>query len=80
MVRKEIFCQCTPECCFLLKDAEWAKQNYAQAWQPAKVLIDRKLLSTLEDQRLHQKIEWMNSLGVNGTIQVCCRRKAGEIL
>ena len=79
MVQKEIFCRCAQGCCFLGKDTEWAKQNYAQAWQPDVVLLDRKLLSLLEDQRLHQKNEWMNALGVSGTIQVCCRRKAGQI-
>lgn len=76
MVRKKIFCQCAAGYCFLQKDAEWAKQNYAKACQPDEVLLDRKLLGILEDQRLHKKNEWMNALGVNGVIQVCCRHQA----
>jgi len=59
----------------LEKDAEWAKQNYDQALHPNEIFLSRTLLDTLEAERLHEKSEWMGSLGVNGTGQVCCRHK-----
>lgn len=63
--------------CFLGKDAEWARQNYAQALCPNGIFADLMMLGTLDDERLRVKNEWMSSLGVCGIIEVNCRHQAG---
>lgn len=71
-------CRCAEGSCFLEKDAEWAKQNYAHALHPNGFSLDRMLLGALEIGRLRQKNEWMDLLGVSGTCQINCRHKAVE--
>lgn len=75
MDQGKVFCRCVEGHCFLEKDAEWANQNYAQALHPNGIVLDRTLLDTLDAERLREKSEWMDSLGVNGICQVCCRLK-----
>ncbi|MDD5385218.1 MAG: hypothetical protein PHG89_10120 [Gallionella sp.] len=75
----KIFCQCIKGHCFLEKDAEWAKQNRAQALHPNGIFFDRTLFVTLDVERLHEKSEWMDSLGVVGTYQICCRHKTEKL-
>ncbi len=79
MDQEKVFCRCIEGHCFLEKDAEWAKQNYAQALHPNGIFPDRMLLDTLDAERLREKIEWMDSLGVKGTYQICCRHKAEKL-
>ena len=79
MDQEKVFCRCTEGHCFLEKDAEWAKQNYAQALHPNKIFLNRTLLGTLDAERLHEKSEWMDSLGVVVTCQVCCRHKTEKL-
>jgi len=57
----------------LKKDAEWAKQNYAQALHPNGFFLDRALLDKLDAERLEEKSKWMGSLTVKGTFQVYCQ-------
>lgn len=75
----KVLCRCVEGRCFLEKDAEWVKQNYAQALHPNGIFLDRKLLDTLDAERLHEKSEWMHSLGVKGTYQICCRHKTEKL-
>lgn len=76
MDQEKVFCRCVEGSCFLERDAEWAKQNRAQALHPNGIFLDRTLLGTLDDERLHEKNEWMDSLGVNGICHICCKHKA----
>ena len=78
MSQSQIFCRCLEGYCFLGKDAEWAKKNYAQALRPNQFFVDLLLLSTLDDERLQVKNEWMNSLGVSGIVQVSCRHQVSS--
>jgi len=77
--QEKVFCLCVEGRCFLEKDAEWAKKNHAQALHPNKIFLDRALLGTLDAERLHEKSEWMDSQGVNGTYQICCRHKTEKL-
>lgn len=79
MDKGKVFCRCAEGHCFLDKDAEWAKQNHAKVLRPNGILIDRALRDTLEDERLREKSEWMDSLRVKGTVQVCCRQKTEKL-
>ncbi|MHB1591964.1 MAG: hypothetical protein ACYCTW_10595 [Sulfuricella sp.] len=79
MDQGKVFCRCAEGRCFLEKDAEWAKRNHAQASHPDGIFPDRALLGALEDERLHEKSEWMDSLGVKGTYQICCRLKTEKL-
>lgn len=75
MDQGKIFCRCVDGRCFLEKDTEWAKQNYAQALNPSGIYLDRALLGALDGERLYEKSKWMDALGVSGTGQVCCKYK-----
>lgn len=75
----KVFCRCVEGRCFLEKDAEWAKQNHAQALHPNGIFLDRTLLGTLDAERLHEKSEWMGSLGVKGTCQIRCNHKTEKL-
>ncbi len=77
--QEKVFCRCIEGHCFLEKDAEWTQQNYAQALHPSGIFLDHTLFDTLDDERLHEKSEWMDSLGVNGTFQICCRHKTEKL-
>ncbi|MFZ5522866.1 MAG: hypothetical protein ACOY9D_02115 [Pseudomonadota bacterium] len=79
MDQEKVFCRCVEGHCYLEKDAEWAKQNYAQALHPNGVFLDRTLLGTLDALRLHEKDEWMGVLGVKGTGQICCRHQTEKL-
>lgn len=79
MDQGKFFCRCAEGHCFLEKDVEWAKQNHVQALHPNGIFPDRTLLGTLDTERLRKKSEWMDSLGVNGTGQVCCRHKTEKL-
>ena len=78
MDQGKILCRCVEGRCFLEKDTEWAKQNYAEALHPSGIYLNRALLGVLDGERLQEKGEWMDALGVNGTGQICCRHKAEE--
>lgn len=69
----KVLCRCVEGRCFLEKDTEWARQNHARASHPNGICLDYALLSVLDAERLHEKGRWMDSLGVNGTGQICCR-------
>lgn len=79
MNQKKVFCRCAEGHCFLEKDAEWSKQNRAQALHPNRIFLDHTLLDTLDDERLHKKSEWMDSLGVKGIYQICCKHKTEKL-
>ncbi len=80
MDQEQVLCRCVEGHCFLEKDAEWAKQNRAQALYSNFIFIDRTLLDALDAGRLHAKNEWMDSLGVSGIYQVCCGHEDREKL
>ena len=75
MDQEQFFCRCERGCCFLEKDAKRAEQDYVRALHPNGVVVDRILLGTLDAERLYEKSEWMGSIGVNGTRQICCRHQ-----
>jgi hypothetical protein len=70
----QFFCRCEKGCCFLESDAKRAEQDYVCALHPDGI-VDRKLLSILDAERLYEKSEWMGSLGITGTRQICCRHQ-----
>ncbi|MGZ4977244.1 MAG: hypothetical protein ACXV8O_08840 [Methylobacter sp.] len=72
-LKNKIFCGCEAGHCFLDKDADWCRQNFAKSENG--LWLDIVLLNNLDAERLRQKDEWLNSLGVIGTLQVCCRAK-----
>lgn len=74
MDQGQFSCWCKKGWCFLEEDAKRAEQDYVRALHPNGI-IDRKLLGTLDAERLYGKSEWMDSLGVNGTRQICCRHQ-----
>ncbi len=76
MDQGKVFCRCVEGHCFLEKDAEWAKQNHAQALHPNGISLDRTLLGILDAKRLREKSDWMHSLEVRGICQICCRQEA----
>lgn len=80
MDQRKVFCRCVEGHCFLEKDAEWAKQNHAQALYSNLIYTDCTLLDALDAGRLHAKNEWMDSLGVSGIYQVCCGHEDREKL
>ncbi|MDO9046685.1 MAG: hypothetical protein Q7U66_02995 [Methylobacter sp.] len=72
-IKNKVFCQCEVSHCFLEKDTAWCKQNFAKSENG--FLLDVALLNNLDIERLRQKDEWLDSLGVIGSLQVCCRRQ-----
>lgn len=77
-VNERVFCQCEVGHCFLDDDAIWCRQNIAKSENG--FYRDMGLFNNLEAERLRQKGEWMDRLGVAGTRQVCCRRKVDRLL
>ena len=77
MNQEKIFCRCIEGHCFLERDAQWVKQNHAQALN-SNGISDHELFDTLDNERLNKKSEWMDSLGVKGTHQICCRHGTKE--
>ena len=75
MDQEKVLCRCVEGHCFLEKDAAWAEQNRAQTLHPNGLFPDHVLFDTLDVERLHKKSEWMDSLGVMGIYQICCRHK-----
>ncbi len=71
--KDKVSCRCEVGHCFLEKDAAWCRQNFAKFENGFWLNVD--LLNKLDVERLRQKGEWMDSLGVIGTRQVCCRRQ-----
>lgn len=80
MDQGHFFCRCEKGCCFLESDAKRAEQDYVRALHPDGIVLDRKLLSTLDAERLYEKSEWMGSLGINGTRQICCRHQTNNAI
>lgn len=72
--QEKILCQCAAGRCFLEEDEVRARQNHADATSEDG-LRDTPLLNSLENQRLRQKNEWMENLGVWGICDVCCRKE-----
>ncbi len=79
----KVLCQCPEGYCFLEEDAARAKQNYAAQAQTNErdtTFRSRTLFHQLDDERLRRKSEWLESLGVPGTLQVQCRKEDPEAL
>lgn len=72
-LKDKVFCRCEVGHCFLEEDAVWCRQNFAKSENGFR--LDVALLNNLDTERLRQKDKWMDSLGVIGTLQVCCRRQ-----
>ena len=76
----KVLCRCPKGYCFLEEDAARAKQNYA-ARAPANrqdAAFRSRAFQQLDDERLRRKSEWLESLGVAGTLQVQCRKEGTE--
>lgn len=73
----KVLCQCVAGHCFLEEDGARARQNYADATSKSG-FRDTSLLNSLENQRLRQKEEWMENLGVFGICEVCCRKETSK--
>ncbi len=73
----KVLCRCPEGYCFLEEDAARAKQNYAARAQTNRqdAALQRRAFHQLDDERLRRKSEWLESLGVAGTIQVQCRKE-----
>lgn len=69
----KVFCRCEVGHCFLEEDAAWCNQNFAKSENGFR--RDVALLNKLDTERLRQKDQWLDSLGVIGTLQVHCRHK-----
>ncbi len=78
----KVVCRCAEGHCFLEEDAARAKQNHAAAQAQAggrgAALPNYAVFHRLDDERLRHKSEWLESLGVHGTIQVQCCKEATE--
>ena len=79
MDQGKVLCRCVEGRCFLEKDAAWVKQNRAQAVHPNETFPNYTLFATLDAERLHEKSKWMDSLGVMGIYQICCRHKTDKL-
>ncbi|TAN68545.1 MAG: hypothetical protein EPN17_08815 [Methylobacter sp.] len=69
----KVFCRCEVGHCFLEKDAAWCSQNFAESENGFR--RDVAWLNHLDTERLQQTDQWMDSLGVIGTLQVYCLHK-----
>ncbi|MDD5329318.1 MAG: hypothetical protein PHX38_04885 [Sulfuricella sp.] len=76
MEAQKVLCRCAEGRCFLEEDAARSGQNHAASKDGNGLQRNTALLDKLEIERLRQKDEWMESLGVQGTCQVNCRRQA----
>lgn len=72
----KVYCQCAEGRCFLEEDTAWSERNSVVSAGKHGFRQDTILLNNLEVERLRQKDEWMDALGVQGTRQVCCRQQA----
>ncbi|WP_333874902.1 hypothetical protein [Methylobacter sp.] len=72
-LKNKVLCQCKAGHCFLEKDSVWSRQNFSESENGFQ--LDVALLNNLDTERLRQKDEWLDSLGVIGSLQVCCRRQ-----
>jgi len=77
--KAQVYCQCEEGRCFLEEDAEWIARNGQLASGVNNHFNRNELLQQLDIDRMQAKEIWMNSLQIQGTCQVCCRRQLKNI-
>ncbi|MBI5331207.1 MAG: hypothetical protein HZB71_11415 [Betaproteobacteria bacterium] len=76
MERKQVDCGCKDGQCFLETDKEWIKRNSVEMYE---LRLQRKTaweVNEVEAVRLQAKNDWLDSLNVGGTCEVCCHLQA----